>query len=95
MRSSAINLVGFKARTDQRPFAAVYQHFRQQRTGIVGSRLHRAIGAGRHDRKQVAGLGFGYVAIEAEEISALADRADDVGADAASPAPGSVTGQIS
>ena len=37
------------------------QHFRHQRPRVVGAGLHRAVGAGGHDRQEIAGLRLGSV----------------------------------
>ena len=88
-------LVNFKAGADHGPFRAFHQHFRHQRPCIVGPGLHRPIGARRHHGQQGAGRRLRQFAVEGEEIAALADRPDHVGADAAAGRGGSATGQIS
>ncbi len=34
--------------------ATPHQHFRHERPRVVGARLHRAVGAGRHDGDELA-----------------------------------------
>ena len=55
------------------------QHFRHQRAGVVGAGLHRAIGAGGHDRQEIAGLRLRQSAVEREVVAGFADRPDHVG----------------
>ena len=76
-------VVAFKARPHNCPLRAVDQHFRHQSAGMVGSGLHRALGAGRHHRQQSAIGRVRQIAVPGEEIAAFADRADDIGLDAA------------
>lgn len=60
---------------------AADHHFRDQQPRIVGSRLHRAIGAGGEDRQQVAGFGRRHRPVLRQIIAGFAHRADDVSDD--------------
>ena len=73
--------IDLDARAYHRVLVVFHQHFRHQRARIVEAGLHRAAGAGGHDRDEIAGLGLGQVAIEGEIVAGLADRTDDVGRD--------------
>ena len=74
------------ARPDQRPFALPDKHFGDERPAVIGAGLGRAIGAGGHHGKEIAGLRLDQAAVEREIVARLADRPDDVGND--SPRPG-------
>jgi len=58
---------------------AIDQHLGHQQAGVVGRGLRRAIGAGGADIDQVAGVEDRQVAVVAEIVAGLADRADDIG----------------
>jgi len=45
------------------PSVAAYQNLGDERAGVVGARLHRPIGAGRHHGEEIARVGIGNVAI--------------------------------
>ena len=81
VRSIAISVLDLDARAHHRILVVLDQHFRHQRPRVVGAGLHRAIGAGGHDRQQIAGLRFGQLAVEREVVAGFADRADHVGDD--------------
>ena len=65
----------------KRPFVCPNKDFRDQGAAVVGSGLHRAVGARRHDGEEVAGLRRNERTIERDEIAGFADRPDDVGDD--------------
>src|SRR5260370_269854 len=53
-------IIDFDARAHHRVLIALDQHFRHQRAGVVGAGLHRAVGAGGHDREKIAGFRLGH-----------------------------------
>ena len=53
----------------QGPFASPDKDFRDQRAGIVSSRLDRAVSAGGHDGEEIAGLRLGHGAVKREKIA--------------------------
>ena len=61
--------LGTDAGPDQGPFTSFDKDFRDQGTGIVSSRLDRAVSAGGHDGEEIAGLRLGHGAVKREKIA--------------------------
>ena len=57
---------------------AIDEHFRHQKPGIVGARLHGTVGARRADIDEVTRLQSRQVTLEAQIVAGLADRPNHV-----------------
>jgi hypothetical protein len=78
----ADELCDLDARAHQGEASALDQDLRDERPRIIGSGLHRSVGARRHHGEKIAGRGGNHVAVERKEIAGFADRPDHVGDDA-------------
>ncbi len=72
---------GFAA-TDEFGFGAVDEDFGGAGAGVVVGGEGHAVGSGVEEEDEVAGFDGGEGAVAGEEVSGLADWADDVGGDA-------------